>query len=311
MEYEELKNFMFSNLDVDIQSLESIIPQNYIIPNNKLANELTKDFPLDKEVELKVSKKGGKGEKEICSYASIKYETDNLSITNKQHFTPYDRVVHNAICSLFEAGNSMFTVDMVYRAMNGLTKSEKVSPQAISMVTSSIEKSRYIKATIDFTQEAKDRKSLVDIKETYLSDMLLSVKEIVVTTGGTTKRAYVFNSKPILYCYSQQVGQVISVPIKLLETKGAVRSTDEVIILREYLLRRIEGMKCKNMLFSSKILYESIYDQLQLTNPTKEKAHATRNHVKTILGYWKESKYIDAFEEYKDGKTYKGISITY
>lgn len=290
----------------DKQNLISILPENYIVPNTKLSNLMPKRELEDLHLEIDV----GKTKNKIFTYASINYDNENISLSTRQPFTPYDRVVHNAICTLYVAGNTMFTSEMVYRAMNGLNASEHVSSTAVEEVTKSIEKSRFIKATIDFTQELKMRKDYSDTQKAVMSDMLISVTWMEVSTGGVTKNGYKFNSEPILYKYSRSVGQVISVPINLLETKSKLNSTDEVIILREYLLRRIEGMKnTRNALNQNKILYSSIYEELGLENPTNKKTHSVRTHTKSLLEFWLEEKYIKGFSEYKEGKSIKGIEI--
>lgn len=287
-----------------VRNLNSILPKNFYITNSKVARNIPKDFPIDKDVLIAIGKKGSK--KEITTYVKLNYENKNLSFTSV--LDSYDKIVHDAVCTLHLAGNTTFTPEMVYRAMNGMTETEYVSPQSVQEIITSIEKSRFTKLTIDFTEEAKIKNLKAD--KTTLSNMLLAVTEVDVVVSGITKKAYFLDREPILYTYSNAVGQIINIPIKLLETKEIIRSTKEVVILKEYLIERIEGMKNKkNNLQSNNILYESVYKKLSLNKPTKQKASKLRNCIKKILENWVTEKYIKCFKEYKDGGKFNGITV--
>ena len=93
----------------EIELLNSIIPQNYIIPNNRLINKMVKgEVPYNEEFDLRINKEAAK--KKILTKVSLNYDDSNIQIYDKdRRFTPYDRTVHNAVCSLFEAGNTNFT----------------------------------------------------------------------------------------------------------------------------------------------------------------------------------------------------------
>lgn len=289
----------------NVITLNSIIPNNYTIPNNKLSNEIPKDLLGIGEVALTVCR----GKKEVLTTVSVDYDSEGIQIYNKsERFTPYDRVVHNAVCSLYEAGNTEFTALMVYRCMNGLINNEKVSPQAVGAVTKSLDKVSRIRCKIDWTAEAQARGANID--SGLLEGNILTTKKITVSTSGKTIEAYQLLDKPILYTYAQTTKQVITIPIKLLQTKEKIRSTDEVIVIREYLIRRIEVIKNNNK-HSNKILYESIFKEIGLSNPTKQKKEKVRKAVKEILNYWIDENYIAKFEEYKEGRTFKGLKIFY
>lgn len=134
----------------EISNIQSVKPKNALMLNNKLSLELTKDFINQGEQSINVA---AKNKAPITIYASMNYNDKNISLS--RDFTAYDREIHNAVISLYVAGNTTFTADMVYRAMNGLTNSEKVSPQAIEVVTQSIEKSRVTKLTINVMEHVK------------------------------------------------------------------------------------------------------------------------------------------------------------
>jgi hypothetical protein len=292
-------------------ALKSILPKRSIKPNNKLANEITRDFINNGEISLIVSKSSAV--KEITTKALLSYTSENVNLLGRTKYTPYDREVHDGVVTLCVAGNSLITPEMVYRAMNGMSEAEFVSPQSVGAVTRSLDKHDQTLIEIDFTQEAQAYKK--DYSNATYKGRLLSFEKISITAGGQTKTGYKMLRNPILYEYAQVSGQIINVPIALLQTKEAVRSTDEVIVIRGYLLRQIEGMKSPSFNRSNKITFEGIYSQLEVSPATltkamyKKKTHTIRQHVEALLIEWQRQEYIKGHTQYKEGRIIKGISI--
>jgi len=287
----------------------SIIPQSHITINNKLANTLTRDIINKGAIDLTVSRSNRR--QEIITSVMVSYEGDNSNTGELVRFTSYDREIHDAIVSLFVVGNNLFTTEMVYRAMNGLNKSEKVSGVALNSIKQSVEKSRNLRLNLDFTQEAGAYKK--DCKTTY-TGYLLECDKVTITTGGQIKEAYQLLQNPILYDYAQVSGQILSIPIILLQTKRFVRNTSDVIVLRGYLLRQIEWIKSpKSKRKNNNISYEKLFLELDIFTDSfsnyNEKTRKVREHVEKILNGWVDCGYIKGYERYKSGKTIKGVSI--
>jgi hypothetical protein len=153
------------------------------------------------------------------------------------------------------------------------------------------------------------------IEKTTYEGQLLAADKITVKINGEEREGYKLLRKPILYEYAQISGQIINVPIKLLQTKDAVRSTDEVIVIRGYLLRQIEWLKNTKTFLNDNLTYQLIYEELGVSRITldekayENKTRLVRNHVKAILGEWKKEEYIKNYEEYKEGNRLAGIKI--
>lgn len=317
---QDIENLSFSELlqlvnigplaeDMDeIELLNSIIPEKYIIPNNRLINKMAKnEIIYNEEFDLRINPES---KNVIITKVSLNYDDENIKIYDKdKRFTPYDRTVHNAVCSLLEAGNNNFTPEQVYRCMNGLEDSQYVSPQAVGAITKSIDKSRRIYAWVDYGNEAKAYNK--NIGNCIVEDYILSAKKITLEAGGKRVTGYKLNTKPILYQYAQVTGQVLTVPSILLNTKDIIRSTPEVTIIREYLIRRIEVMKRNSKNQSNNILFQSVNEEIGHPDPTKQKAEKIRDTIKKLLDKFIELKYIKDFEFYKEGRAFKGVKITY
>ena len=305
-----LNNPLSANAEA-IEILKSVIPKKHVKPNNKLANTITdEDIIDDGAFSLIVSPKNAK--KEVATKVMLAYDNRKIQLSG-QKYTPYDREVYDGVVTLYEAGNNIITPGMVYRAMNGLTETEFVSPQALEAVTKSLDKSRFIRTSIDYTDEASMYNKKFE-KTTY-EGYLLNAEKITVEIKGEKHEGYKIFRKPILYEYAQISGQIISVPIKVLQTKNAVRSTDEVIVVRGYLLRQIEWMRNTNTTRSDVITYQKIYEELDISKfmldakAYEKKTAKVRSHIKAILDEWKEQGYIIDYTENKDGNKLTGIKI--
>ena len=307
--------------DEIIETLKSIVPQSHIKPNNKLAREMPRDILNTGPVDL-VVRRGSTKKKEIITKVTLAYEDKNISLSGRAEFTAYDSEVQDGVITLWEAGNKTFTPSMVYRAMNGMDETEKVGKQALDTVTRSIEKCRHIFVKIDITQEARLYNKA--IQKAAMDGYLLECRGVTIKTGGHTQNGYRLLAKPLLYQYAQISGQVISAPYRLMQTKGAVRGTEEVIVIRGHLLRRIEDMKAGNFYTNKKVAFESIYKTLRITPENcgteaktqagkeaayKKKTAVIRQHVSAILNEWQKQGYIKGHTQYKTGKIIKGVTI--
>ena len=314
-----------------IDRLSSVLPQKYVMPNNKLANTLTKDIVNVGEITLEVSRAGAK--KLIETSCILTYEGDNVKLSGRQPYTEYDRNVYNAVSSLYVYGDPSHVVTpaMVYRAMTGLTDSEKPTAGQLAAVTRSLDKMRFIRARIDCTAELQARRITLNSKQINSGEIdtnLLMAKWVKVSAGGQQVKALCIVDVPILYEYAAAVKQVLTIPASTLDVKelnadgsiGArLPNTESRILIKGYLLRRIEGMKGKNGLNNPVIaLYDykrdgethkGLYSIAGNTDPTRTEANRIRDDVEKMLAYWAATGYIKSFEAQTERKKITGYKI--
>ena len=120
--------------------------------------------------------------------------------------------------------------------------------------------------------------------------------------------------------YSKISGQILNIPSYLLDTKHIQQNTERNLILKDYLLRRIEGMKGNNNLNQNIIslhsyqkngkykqgLYEQVMQQAEISRKDSE---ILRKAAVKYLDYWKECNYIKDYQFEKKGRTVSGIKI--
>ena len=292
-----------------LPQLSSIIPQKHVMPNNKLANSLTKDIIDAGAIDLVVS---GRGKTEITTRCILTYEGDNVKLSGRQPCTEYDRNVADAVTSLFLYGDPshIITPATVYRAMIHSTGTETPSPQTLGAVTRSLDKGRFVRVQIDCTQELLRRNASLNgeqITGGKVDTYLLPLEKIEVMAGGKKVTAYKIIKTPVLYDYARLTKQVLTVPAKLLDVPNA-SNTEQRISIKGYLLRRITVMKGKTQQ-SNRILFEKIWDAAGKPDPSPKEAQRIREYTFTVLDYWKKERYIKGYKAIKEGKTYTAVEI--
>lgn len=315
-----------------IEHLSSVCPAKFVIPNNKLANTMTKGVIDIGKITLEESRKGAK--KIIETTCILTYEGDNVHLSGRQHFTEYDRNVYNAVASLYVYGDQshIVTPAQVYRAMTGLTDAEKPTAGQIASVTRSLDRMRFIRARIDCTAELQARRITLNSKQINggeIDTYLLTADAIKVQAGGQTVKAYRIIKPPILYEYAAAVKQVLTLPASTLDIKelnpdgsaGArLPNTESRILIKGYLIRRIEGMKGKNGLNNPVIAlydyqrggetYQGLYSIAGKEDPTREEMRRTREDAEKMLAYWAATGYIKSFEAKTERKKITSYIIT-
>ena len=298
------------SLYIQTDFLDKIMPQTFYIPNSKVANSLTNPaitFDVG-TFDVEVNK-----QKDISVQVTLNFDDENIEIVEKngKRLTAFDRSVLNSVCSRYEAGNLTFTPDQIYRTMNGLTEREFVSKESRARIIESIDKMRLLEVKIDYTEEATKlykHPTSESLSKYIISSYLLALSKVELTTSNGVVQGYKLLEKPIIYTYSQHNNQIISVPINLLNTKDYLRTSPEVTVIREYLIRRIAVMK-NELKKSNRILFEKIHTELNLTDIDKKKSKKIRDTVEKILTKFKDDGYISEFTFFKKGNAFAGVSI--
>lgn len=291
-----------------LKKVNSVIPGFFIIPNTKVSSMLVKPGMMNAGTQaIDVSGRNKSSKIKV----SVDFQQTNLNLP--ANYTPYDREVFNSVCTLLEAGNTFIWAEQVYRIMTGKTNSEFVSPQSVSAVTKSLMKQMLTMVSIDFSEQVKQYPSMAGkVEDARLFGNMLYMKGVTFSVHGQQRTGFQILQTPPVYEYAKKLGQIVSVPLQVLDTKSAIRNTDEIIVIKSYLVRRIEQMKKARGATSSVILYETIFSECQLEMRSQVKRNRTRENIKRLLDFWKnEELFIKDYEELMKGRTYYGISIRY
>lgn len=301
------------------EPLTASIPRKYVIPNNKLANVITR---LSKDLDTTLNVEGKNARKKIVTTVLLSFDRDNIKLSGRWPVTEYDRSVQNAVASLWVYGDQShtYTPQQIYRAMVNADDTENPSPQQIAAVINSMDKARFTRVRIDCTEELKTRGIRLNSKQInkgQIDTYLLAADKITVQAGGREVTAYKVMRTPILYEYAAAVKQVITLPASYLDiktvdpvtglpTSHSIPSTEQRIAIRDYLLRRIEGMKKENGLNQNTVLLEDytrddiphlgLYSIAGKPNPARAEAKRIRDDAEKMLDFWQAIRHIKGYE---------------
>lgn len=291
----EILQISFDDVEPGRQKNESIAtyrPGEFLKTGDRISNDIVKGFK-EGEAVYKASKQTPQGAEPIVTRVSFAYKNVDIFAPKDggdKGFTSLDKEVHDAVVSLYAAGNKVFSPAMVYRTMAGKSDSAFVPQEKIQEVTASIYKCMSSIITIDASEEAP----IYGLDAMY-SQNLIYAKAVTLKTKGWEVNAFKLIDEPVLFKYAKLKRQVFAVPLRVLDTPPS--KTNEVIVLQGYLVRIVEILRRSPSKSANTILYSTLYELLDCAGATKQKLQRIRNHVKAILDYWVKIGYIADYRE--------------
>ncbi len=300
--------------EASIEAFRAIVPKSYIMPVNKLQNNLVAIAEAG-EASLTVVPANKKREA-VKTRVQVSLDAANIQIAGRAKPTAFDMAIQNGIISLLVSGNEVITPAMAYRATTAMADTQWISPQQEAAATKSIEKQRGIKIYIDATAEAKAYNK--NVQEVVFDNFLIVAERATVTINGAKHAAYIFEHNragavqmPILYRYAQISQQIQNVPAEALRLP--INNTEKNIVLRDYLLREIGAIRHPKATRRPEIAYSGIYDHLginQTGSNAKTEMKRARDATEKILSHWKRTGYIQDYTAYKKGRSIAGVKVT-
>lgn len=326
-----------------LPTLPELRQQKAIIPHTNVFRSLTRPEPWGGEWqqmslpgwpinELKNS--------DAVTYLSLELETEESGIKLDRKISLYDKSVLTAAINLFEAGNDTFTSWQLCSWMKGTRNNNSgIDESSIKEAEKSLEKQQLIRAKISATETF--RKRGITEYDGELKTYLLPIEELEIWGKGKRAnkkvKAYHFIKEPPILTHARATKQIYTAPVEALQT-GNISATKSVIILRNYLMERIEAARGGKL--NRKILYSTIYDDMEIIEPSiysyadqtdeatgetipaelaykrdlqqyYKKTAKTRKNVKYLLDNWVKQGYIKGYTESKKGKTLEGVTINF
>ena len=213
-------------------SIRTSLPQELVLPTDKVSQKVFSG-ELESNETFSIMT-GGRGKKELSALLSIDFDDLGKDVL----LEPFDRAVHDAVLSLYVAGNEYMTPQMIFKVQSG-NKDGKITEKNFLEISKSVQKCIDTKIELDASKEA-EAYGFDKAKATYHGQLLMADRMVVELNGETVEAIHVYRT-PILYEYADMKNQVARIDLKLLDTP--INKTNEVLILQDYLLRRISVMK--------------------------------------------------------------------
>jgi len=285
------------------------MPKEKVAPIDKISNLVFSDKKYYNNTTIKVETGKHNSKKKITSQFCLKLDDKVKPLINgEEELNSFDKEVHNAIVTLYAAGNEYITPRMIHRTMTGNKKSSMNKKQQKAIINS-LNKLMYTKIAI---KPSEEECKAYNFDEFVYVDYVIKAENVRVSLNGKITEAYHLLEEPILYKYAALKNQIIRSDMELM--KNSVKKSSKNMVLQSYLLKRVLGMKGKSHL-NPNISYDTLFAEMNTTASTagalRKKKFKIRETIKTILDYWKEKGFILDYVESKCGQKINTLSIQF
>ena len=143
----------------------------------------------------------------------------------------------------------------------------------------------------------------VSIRENLLDVTVLKLRS---NASGKNFGVYRLNRKSPLFVYAENLKQITS--WSAIHMALPCRKSIQNAIIASYLLTKISLIKNpKNHYLNTGILFDTLYEELNLDVSTRKKKKAIRDNIQLMFDYWVKSKLLISYEFMKVGKTFHKI----
>lgn len=278
-----------------------------VVTINQVTNILH-DIPITEQLEEAISSQ----KKTLRNRVSLSDDVLDSGILAKS-ITEVHIAVLGAVLSQLDAGNTVFTSAMLYRAMTGKDSGTYVHRERQEMIDQFMDQLMYTPLKIDM--KLYDEFG-VDV-DASLDGPILPAERIKVNISGQTCTAYQITKVPLIYRFARATKGLTLTPIEML-AMDMNYTTRNIVILTilhrrtaPYLYPMDGAYKKPDPLF---IHYIDIYDAAKEVAESESKNQAVyrrriREAVASILDTWVRDKYIERWEDVKEGREYIGCRI--
>ena len=261
--------------------------------------------------------------KTIFTFARLDYSRFGIELDRK--FDAIDELILNAIYSLGRgavceddgsgqfrgAWRPIFTSRKILQHIFG-NVADHFQKETVDVIEQHIEDMSWMKITLDLKDNlGNDAYVMVDgekyhpvsIRENLLDVTVLKLKS---NTSGKNFGVYRLNKKSPLFVYAENLKQITS--WAAIYMAFPCRKSLQNAIIASYLLTKISLIRNKhNHYLNTGILFDTLYEELNLDISTRKKKKAIRDNIKSMFDYWVQTKLLISYEFIKIGKTFYKI----
>lgn len=249
------------------------------------------DFKYSELLPIGVEGKSDKDNgKERTIYYGIDFCNEKLQINQK--LTAFDQRVHDAIGTLYNAGNEYMSLSQIAAVMGSRSNPstnmiERIERSIYKMMTSAV----ILNQTEDYSKYTK-----LVLNKKYIGNVLAAEQKMATINGQLVSDALYLHREPVLMEFARARGQITEIPREVIE--NSKRQTDNNIAIETYLMQRIARMKNPKSRAIKKIRYDSIFEDAELVGKQQQRAMST---IFEYLDHYKEVKWIKGYSRVKEG----------
>lgn len=253
---------------------------------------------------IRVSRDSAKNE----VYVDVTIYTDK-NITGIEQLTEFDKLVLNAVYTLYAAGQNVFSVKQVYKVMTGTKNQASVTDRGmIGEIDKSLQKCilTYISINCKQQREQQNYKGLqADEYKDHLLPMAQLTNAVFNSSNGkqVIGNCYKLHTAPPIYAYSAALNQIQHFNSIVLQVP--ISNTKNALILKGKLLGRIALAYNKD--YIANVNYDSLYSEAGIVLINKMQKTRLRDTIIKMFDYWKSIKLVKAYKEYSTNGKVTGL----
>ena len=259
----------------------------------------------------KISVKDSKGY-EMGIALGLKSTADELMIEEIKKnplmtLNPFTHIIFDSLADLmlFYGNRTIFTWQELYSNIPSCHGA--ISPKMLEMIRDeAFPMMRITTAEINNRWEAENG-DYVEFKRKAPLLHYEEIEETIMVNGNVTKKGgFRIVETPILLEFAKSRGQLMRVDDFLYHVPD-MSNTRENLILKDYIIRRVEGM-ISNVLLSRYIKIDTVYEFMKISTDRRV-TERLRKKISQILKHLKDCGYIRDFEEHRSGNRITGYEI--
>ena len=251
--------------------------------------------------------KGKKDKKDIDSVVSLSIQEVKdwtAHIPANKTLTKFDFEVLSCAVTLFEAGNKIFTADMIFRLLTG-GKTQEPTQAMRNEIYDSLFRLCCTGIIVDATEEFN---AGYNGKKEFRGTLLpcgMVIGDTILNGQLVHDCIKIYDTSPLIE-YARAKRQVSNIPLGMRNIPN-VNSTIDNLVLLGYLIGAFADMRNPHSPVQPIIRYDTLYAYLGVEGKnekqTYKKKEKTRKTVRDILTAWKEGRFIKDFQELTENNT--------
>lgn len=220
---------------------------------------------------------------------------------------PFTRIIHDSICDLltYYNGRMIFTWQELFTnipSCHGM-----ISPKMLEMIRDeAFPMMRVTTVSVNNKWEAQNGDYVQFIRKAPLLHYEEIEAEIKVSGNISKKGGFRIVETPILLDFARSRGHIMKID-DLVYNVPDMSNTRENLILKDYIVRRVEAMISNHML-SRYIKIETVYEYMRTQNDRRV-TERLRKKINQILTHLKSCGYILDYAELRSGNRVTGYEI--
>lgn len=282
----------------EMDIVDSRLSKSCFLPD-KTIHKALRENKEQTELEIRYAPFGTKA----CQRNVIVISSADENILSNYNLTYYDKVVHDAIVTLYNDETIQYSINTLYKIMvNDTTQKGGLHSTTKETLLNSIRKMMRMLVRIKTYDGNKIEGCVLPCK--ILNDDVVTLLDMPILCKEAKLHKHIksYNSELLVTYKVDKEGKL---------TSKKETNTAERIAVRAYLIAQILYMQAPNCNSNHTRLYETILKETGVGIPSNRSAFKVwKDYIKTVLTNFKMQGFINGFSVIKKGQKEMGVSIS-